>query len=460
MTKNTAQQNQPSADIPVEIIGYITDPKRVGYQILTNYESTYWRALVGNDAWGLYEVLRSFCHEGNNTCKPSISLLTDILGESDRRRITGRVRSVGDKEYNTPGLIDILQQYGLAVAEEKGKGAKLRYVFHVNLTPGVLSKEQIAQLSKRLQRKHEELLKRVSQEQEKLSEKVKRKKKRKGSKQTTTTAEKQERGMDNVQRGMDIVHTPSGQYPYRTTPIEQYPYTTTVAEKKKNNNNSSGEPESEQDVVVALIHLGISKTVAKRLASRYNRDRILEKIDFLEYLQKHHPEKVKNPKGWLRRAIEEDYSEPDGYRSPAEIAAAEAEEKRRREELARREAEEEARRKKERKREQEEHAAWLAQMKKQFGTTDKELGLWLQALRELELQMPRATYQAWFPRTQLLSLTNGEALIAVPNKVTQEWLEHRLTEKIKQTLVGLVDYPVEELKFVVLTPDEVNKPKQ
>ena len=33
-------------DAPVEIKEYKTDPLRRGYQILWNYESTYWRALV------------------------------------------------------------------------------------------------------------------------------------------------------------------------------------------------------------------------------------------------------------------------------------------------------------------------------------------------------------------------------------------------------------------------------
>ena len=70
-TKSSATQSVPvdidPPDIPIAVRGFITDPKFVGYQILTNYESSYWRALMGNDAWSLYEVLRSFCHEGKNS---------------------------------------------------------------------------------------------------------------------------------------------------------------------------------------------------------------------------------------------------------------------------------------------------------------------------------------------------------------------------------------------------------
>jgi hypothetical protein len=53
-----------SVDIPIVVYAYVTDPKLVGYQLLTNYESTYWAPVVGNDAWRLHEVLRSFCHHG------------------------------------------------------------------------------------------------------------------------------------------------------------------------------------------------------------------------------------------------------------------------------------------------------------------------------------------------------------------------------------------------------------
>jgi hypothetical protein len=84
----------PNGDTSFETRGYVTDPKRVGYQILTNYESIYWRALVGNAAWSLYEVLRGFCHQGSNTCYPSIQLLTTILGLKEKRVLTGWAKSI------------------------------------------------------------------------------------------------------------------------------------------------------------------------------------------------------------------------------------------------------------------------------------------------------------------------------------------------------------------------------
>jgi hypothetical protein len=95
------------ADTPIEIQGYVTDPKFVGFQVLTNYESTYWGALVGNDAWRFFEVLRSFCHQQKSTCYPSINLLLAILGFKEREKIIGRPtpKIVNGKKYYYPGLI-------------------------------------------------------------------------------------------------------------------------------------------------------------------------------------------------------------------------------------------------------------------------------------------------------------------------------------------------------------------
>jgi hypothetical protein len=75
------------------------------------------------------------------------------------------------------------------------------------------------------------------------------------------------------------------------------------------------------DVVVALTKLGLADNVVKRLTTRFTSERIWEKIDYLAYLQEFHPSKVKNPRGWLRRAIEENYGAPDGYLLPKERAA-------------------------------------------------------------------------------------------------------------------------------------------
>jgi hypothetical protein len=188
----------PSADIPLTIHGFVTDPKLVGYQILTNYESNYWRSLVGAPAWSLYEVLRSYCHNGQQECYPSINLLMAILDIKERRIITGRITSVNGTEYRYPGLIDLLQQHGLVIAQEVGAGPMMRYMFHVNLTPGLLSEAQLAQLPDLLQQKHKELLERCQQAIKELQAK------RRPSRVQKSVEQPSEGGLAICQRGLAI----------------------------------------------------------------------------------------------------------------------------------------------------------------------------------------------------------------------------------------------------------------
>src|SRR5215212_6278015 len=208
-----------SSDIAFAVQGYVTDPKRVGYQILTNYESMYWRALAGNDAWSLYEVLRSFCHEGHNTCHPSVRLLTAMLGFEDKRSIIGRVKTVKRKEYLYPGLIDILQAHKLVIAELQGEGAQVHYVFHVNLTPGLLIDEQLTRLPALLQQKHAELMERCQKEQKTLEAKGKPFRFQNSKKNSSGNADK---GGGNFPPGVGISHGGGGKFP-----PEHYPYNIT-----------------------------------------------------------------------------------------------------------------------------------------------------------------------------------------------------------------------------------------
>ena len=321
--------------------GFATDPKYSGYQILTNYESTYWRAFVGVQAWALYEVLRSFCHNGNNVCYPSINYLLEVLGIKQRRVLTGWSTAVKGKNYEYPGLIEILQNGGLVIAEMVGEGPMQRYLFHVNLTPDLLRPEQVAELPTLLQSKHAELLQSHFAEMAELAS-------RRRPAKTTTNApippnklQNEEvstnymvendflEGMTNCQTPVTNCHTPSDnlshkQHQYNNTQLTSASTTNLI------NNNSSGLqqellpdllPPPSTDVVVALTNLGLADSVVTRLTTRYTPQRILEKIDFLAYLEAHHPNKVKNPRGWLRRAIEENYGAPDGYLNAEQRAA-------------------------------------------------------------------------------------------------------------------------------------------
>ena len=75
------------------------------------------------------------------------------------------------------------------------------------------------------------------------------------------------------------------------------------------------------DVDVALKEFGISKKVAKGLAANHSEDYLLGKLDQVRWLVETGSSLVgKNPAGYLRKAIEEDYLPPPQYTSSAERA--------------------------------------------------------------------------------------------------------------------------------------------
>jgi hypothetical protein len=420
-----------SQDILFTVQGYVTDPKLVGYQILTNYESMYWAPLVGSDAWRLYEVLRSFCHEGNNICYPSIKLLTNILGFKDKRSLIGRVKRVDGKEYQYPGLIEILQNYNLIVAEVTGEEPQVKYVFHVNLTPGLLTDEQLYSLPKLLQQKHDQLLERCQQTQEELDSK----------KRAQRFPEKQPQNEQNGGGGkfpppVGISHAPGGNFP-----PEQHQHNNThktiASASEDHNNNSGGETDPEKDVVVALLDHGISQKVAQRLASRYSKERVLQKIEYLDYLVAETPDKVQKPAAWLRRAIEENYSEPDGYVSKEDRERLTAEAAQQAEEEERHIAAAEERQKNLQEKKQAQNAARIDALRDEYGTTEEDLELWEKAQTELKYTAT-PEINALVPELEILNVRDGTVLLGAWTEATWRRLQHPGTAKVVERSVGQV----------------------
>jgi len=89
----------------------------------------------------------------------------------------------------------------------------------------------------------------------------------------------------------------------------------------------------DNDVVVALQNFGISKKQAVKLAKEHEQEYILEKLELVQwYIDTKSPVVAKNPAGFARRAIEEDYPVPPQYKSKKQQAL-EAGEKEREEQL-------------------------------------------------------------------------------------------------------------------------------
>jgi hypothetical protein len=219
--------------------------------------------------------------------------------------------------------------------------------------------------------------------------------------------------------------------------------------KKRNNNNKNSQ--RLPDVVVVLRSYGISERVAQKLASEYPPEQILEKIEFLAFLQEDEPEKVKNPQGWLRKAIQEGYAAPSGYRSAAEREIEAAEARRQAAEIARAIEAQDQRDEERRERYRQEAATRQAYFQEKYGTTQGDVDLWRDVLEEFKVSVPAATFQAYVANTLLLSIKDSEALIGLSNPRARDWLENRFATKIQRTLASRREGQKVTVKFIDLT---------
>ncbi len=82
--------------------------------------------------------------------------------------------------------------------------------------------------------------------------------------------------------------------------------------------------------------------------------------------------------------------------------------------------------------------------------------IWQAALRELQLQMTKATFDTWVKNTRALSHEDGIFVIGVHDALARDWLENRLLTTVERTLIGIIGHPV-EVEFALLeesTPAE------
>jgi chromosomal replication initiator protein len=73
--------------------------------------------------------------------------------------------------------------------------------------------------------------------------------------------------------------------------------------------------------------------------------------------------------------------------------------------------------------------------------------LWSAALGELQVGLPRATYDTWFKDTQLISEEDDVFLIGVPNAFAREWLENKFRPQVRTSLQHLLGRTV-DVRFV------------
>jgi chromosomal replication initiator protein len=77
---------------------------------------------------------------------------------------------------------------------------------------------------------------------------------------------------------------------------------------------------------------------------------------------------------------------------------------------------------------------------------------WQAALGQLQMEMPRATFDTWVRDAELLAYEDGAFVIGVQNAYARDWLQDRLLSTVKRVLTGVVGRTV-EVRFVVWQAD-------
>ncbi|MCK4693557.1 MAG: chromosomal replication initiator protein DnaA, partial [Anaerolineales bacterium] len=82
--------------------------------------------------------------------------------------------------------------------------------------------------------------------------------------------------------------------------------------------------------------------------------------------------------------------------------------------------------------------------------------LWQAALGQLQMEIPRATFNTWVRDAELLAYEDQAFVIGVQNAYARDWLEDRLLSTVKRVLTGIVGRTV-EVRFVVWQESTVDE---
>ncbi len=78
---------------------------------------------------------------------------------------------------------------------------------------------------------------------------------------------------------------------------------------------------------------------------------------------------------------------------------------------------------------------------------------WQSVLAQLQMEMPRASFDTWVRDTRPLAYENGIIIIGVRNAYARDWLENRLATNVSRLLIEILNSNV-SVKFVVSQSDE------
>ncbi len=64
---------------------------------------------------------------------------------------------------------------------------------------------------------------------------------------------------------------------------------------------------------------------------------------------------------------------------------------------------------------------------------------WQSVLGQLQLDMPKASFDTWVRDTRPLTFEGGTLTVAVPNAYARDWLESRLASAVSRLLIGFLN---------------------
>jgi chromosomal replication initiator protein len=82
---------------------------------------------------------------------------------------------------------------------------------------------------------------------------------------------------------------------------------------------------------------------------------------------------------------------------------------------------------------------------------------WTAVVGQLQMEMPKATFDTWVRDAQFLAFEDGSFVIGVQNAYARDWLESRLTSTVQRLLAGVMNRSV-EVRFTVWQ-EEAKKPR-
>src|SRR5438132_12963428 len=84
--------------------------------------------------------------------------------------------------------------------------------------------------------------------------------------------------------------------------------------------------------------------------------------------------------------------------------------------------------------------------------------IWQTALGQLQMEIPKSTFDTWVRGTSLLTQEDGSYIVGVNNAYAKDWLENRLSSTVRRTLTGIVGRTV-EVRFVVWPANGLGAPE-